>query len=79
MKKVILSTVAIAALLAFSGCAEKKSCNKKVTPVVKKAPVAVAKPAPAPVVVQAPAILVEEAAPAIIEEPMIDPKEASVR
>jgi hypothetical protein len=80
MKKVILSTVAIAALLALGGCAEKKSCNtKKVTPVVKKAPAA---PKPAPVVkapvVQAPAILVEEA-PAIIEEPMIDPKEASVR
>jgi hypothetical protein len=80
MKKVILSTVAIAALLAFGGCAEKKSCNKKVTPIAKKAPV-VAKPAPAPVIVApaAPAIIVEEAAPAIIEEPMADPKEACVR
>ena len=79
MKKVILSTVAIAALLALGGCAEKKSCNtKKVTPIVKKAPVKAAPVVMAPVV-QAPAILVEEAAPAIIEEPMIDPKEASVR
>jgi hypothetical protein len=80
MKKVILSTVAVATLVVLGGCAEKKSCNtKKVTPVAKPAPVA---PKPAPVtkapVVQAPAVLVEEA-PAIIEEPMVDPKEASVR
>ena len=66
MKNIIITSVAAVAVLAFAGCAPKKSCGT--------APVVVKAPTPAPVVVKAPVKAVEPVA-----VPVIDAKEAAVQ
>jgi hypothetical protein len=82
MKNIIITSVAALAVLAFAGCAPKKSCAKTcdtpkpvAAPVVKAAPA----PAPAPVVTPAPAPapVVQEVEPVVV--PAIDAKEAAVQ
>ena len=82
MKNIIVSTVAAVAVLAFAGCAPKKSCGTAPT-VVKPAVVkpVVASPTPAPVVAPAPVVTPE---PVVIEAepvvaPMMDAKESAVQ
>ncbi len=69
MRNIIITSVAAVAVLAFAGCAPKKSCGT--APVAVKAPTPVAIPAP---VVAAPVVVVEPVA-----VPVIDAKEAAVR
>jgi hypothetical protein len=80
MKNIIISSVAALAVLAFAGCAPKKSCAKTCdTPKPVAAPVAKAAPAPAPVVTPAPAPapVVQEVEPVVV--PAVDAKEAAVQ
>lgn len=75
MRKIIITSVAALAVLAFAGCAEKTSC---VPAAPKKAcPTPVVKAAPAPVVAPAPAPVVEKAEPVVV--PVVDAKEAAVQ
>ena len=77
MKNIIITSVAAVAVLAFAGCAPKKSCAKTTCPT----PVAVKAPAPAPVVAPAPtpapAPVVKEVEPVTV--PVMDAKEAAVQ
>ncbi len=83
MKNIIVSTVAAVAVLAFAGCAPKKSCGaspKVVKPAVVKPVVA----APKPAAVVAPAAIVVVPEPVVIEAepvvaPMMDAKESAVQ
>ncbi len=80
MKNLLISSVAAVAVLAFVGCAPKKSCGT--TPVAVKAPAPVAKVAPvakpAPVPAPAPAPVVVEEVEAVVV-PAVDAKEAAVQ
>ena len=76
MKNIIITSVAAIAVLAFAGCAPKKSCGT--TPVAVKAP------APARVVVKAPTPSPVKKAPVVqavepVAVPVIDAKEAAVQ
>jgi hypothetical protein len=83
MKNIIISTVAAVAVLAFAGCAPKKSCGttpKVVKPAVVKPAAVAPKPAPvvatpAPVVTPEPVVI--EAEPVVA--PMMDAKESAVQ
>ncbi len=75
MKNIIITSVAAVAVLAFAGCAPKKSCTKTcATPVAVKAPAPVVVKA-APVVAPAPVVQVVEP----VAVPVIDAKEAAVQ
>jgi len=78
MKNIIITSVAAVAVLAFAGCAPKKSCA---TPVAVKAPAPAPTPAPAPVAAPAPtpapAPVVKEVEPVTV--PVMDAKEAAVQ
>ena len=78
MKNMIITSVAAVAVLAFAGCAPKKSCAKTCpTPVAVKAPEVKAAPAPVPAPVPAPAPVVKEVEPVVV--PAVDAKEAAVQ
>ncbi len=79
MKNIIITSVAAVAVLAFAGCAPKKSCA--VAPVVVKPPVkrpvAVKAPVVAPTPAPAPVVVPQEIESVVV--PYVDAKESSVR
>ena len=78
MKNIVITSVAALAVLAFAGCAPKKSCGTTPTPVKVpvKAPVVVT-PTPAPVVKPAPIVVPQEIESVVV--PYVDAKESAVR
>ncbi len=76
MRKSMILLTAVAALIAFGGCAPKKSCNtaKKVAPTPKKEAAKVL-----PAVKAAPAPVVEAPEPQVIPAPAVDSKESAAQ
>ena len=78
MKNIVITSVAALAVLAFAGCAPKKSCGTKPVPVKAPVPVKVAPVAtPAPVAAPAPVVVPQEIESVVV--PYVDAKESAVR
>ena len=82
MKNILVSTVAVAAVLAFAGCAPKTSCvsgaSAPVAHTPKKVEPVVASSTAAPVATPAPVAVVEPIAEPVAV-PVMDAKEAAVQ